>query len=83
MGFRAMNISFKSVCLNSLLDSKRYNCLRCVYFATHFTLLSSKISSPVFSVSHKLRIFYGGARGVMVILAGNGFGDTSSNPGRD
>ena len=25
----------------------------------------------------------GGARGVMVILAGNGLGDTSSNPGRD
>ena len=27
--------------------------------------------------------FPGGARGVMVILAGNGHGDTSSNPGRD
>ena len=26
---------------------------------------------------------YGGARGVMVILAGNGHGETSSNPGRD
>ena len=25
----------------------------------------------------------GGARGVMVILAGNGHGDTSSNSGRD
>ena len=25
----------------------------------------------------------GGAYGVMVILAGNGLGDTSSNPGRD
>ena len=25
----------------------------------------------------------GGARGVMVIVAGNGHGDTSSNPGRD
>ena len=24
-----------------------------------------------------------GARGVMVIVAGNGHGDTSSNPGRD
>ena len=24
-----------------------------------------------------------GVRGVMVILAGNGHGDTSSNPGRD
>ena len=25
----------------------------------------------------------GGAHGVMVIVAGNGHGDTSSNPGRD
>ena len=25
----------------------------------------------------------GGACGVMVIIAGNGHGDTSSNPGRD
>ena len=25
----------------------------------------------------------GGTRSVMVILAGNGLGDTSSNPGRD
>ena len=25
----------------------------------------------------------GGARGVMVIVAGDGHGDTSSNPGRD
>ena len=25
----------------------------------------------------------GGARGVMVIVIGNGHGDTSSNPGRD
>ena len=25
----------------------------------------------------------GGARGVMVIVVGNGYGDTSSNPGRD
>ena len=26
---------------------------------------------------------YGGARGVVVIVVGNGHGDTSSNPGRD
>ena len=26
---------------------------------------------------------FGGARGVMVIIVGNGPGDTSSNPGRD
>ena len=28
-------------------------------------------------------IIFGGARGVMVIVVGNGHGDTSSNPGRD
>ena len=28
-------------------------------------------------------IFLGGARGVTVIVVGNGHGDTSSNPGRD
>ena len=33
-----------------------------------FTLIVSKI---------------GGARGVMIIVIGNGHGDTSSNPGRD
>ena len=35
--------------------------------------------------SHGLRsitTFLGGARGVMVIVVGNGRGDTSSNPGR-
>ena len=26
---------------------------------------------------------WGGVRGVMVIVQGNGHGDTSSNPGRD
>ena len=26
---------------------------------------------------------FGGARGVVVIVVGNGHGDTSSNPGRD
>ena len=28
-------------------------------------------------------ILHGGARGVMVIVVGNGLGDTSLNPGRD
>ena len=30
-----------------------------------------------------LNRIHGGARGVMVIVVGNGHGDTSSNPGRD
>ena len=29
----------------------------------------------------KVNLEYGGARGVMVIVVGNGHGDTSSNPG--
>ena len=33
---------------------------------------------------HKIIIqHFGGARGVMVIVVGNGHGDMSSNPGRD
>ena len=43
--------------------------------------------SPIFMPSNNkiiIHIFYlGGARGVMVIVVGNGLGDTSSNPGRD
>ena len=35
------------------------------------------------SFSSNNPLLYGGARGVMVILAGNGHGDTCSNPGRD
>ena len=31
---------------------------------------------------HILCTNYGGARGVMVIVVGNGHGDTSSNPGQ-
>ena len=30
-----------------------------------------------------MTLLFGGARGVMVIVVGNGHGDTSSNPGRD
>ena len=39
--------------------------------------------SVVRSNGNKEVFYSGGARGVMVILAGNGHGDTSSNPGRD
>ena len=53
IGFGAMEISFKSESLINISDSKRYNSLRCANFATHLTPSSSKISSPVFSVSHK------------------------------
>ena len=30
-----------------------------------------------------MKVVMGGARGVLVIVAGYGHGDTSSNPGRD
>ena len=30
-----------------------------------------------------IKYIFGGARGVIVIVVGNGHGDTSSNPGRD
>ena len=32
---------------------------------------------------HGYTNYLGGAHGVMVIVVGNGHGDTSSNPGRD
>ena len=34
-------------------------------------------------ISGSIKTQTGGARGVMVIVVGNGHGDTSSNPGRD
>ena len=37
------------------------------------------LNNPRRLISHKI----GGARGVMVIVVGNGHGDMSSNPGRD
>ena len=48
------------------------------------TLKVNKVGDPkaAFSIATTLR-FYGGARGVMVIVAGCGHGDTSSNPRRD
>ena len=32
---------------------------------------------------YNIQLSFGGAHGVMVIIAGNGHGDMSSNPGRD
>ena len=34
-------------------------------------------------ICHKTKPNEGGVRGVIVIVVGNGFGDTSSNPGQD
>ena len=41
--------------------------------------LNNNIKSSCFSL--RIRYFLGGARSVMVIVAGIGHGDTSSNPG--
>ena len=44
------------------------------------------LTATLFVCEFELQSFYklpGGARGVMVIVAGNGHGDTSSNPRRD
>ena len=38
---------------------------------------------PLLAPLTKLFISSGGARGVMVIVVGNGHDDTSSNPGQD
>ena len=54
--------------LNKL--TKPINCYDC-----HETFKRNQISA--------INTPYGGARGVMVIIIGNGHGDTSSNPGRD
>ena len=37
----------------------------------------------IVKIQYQLHIYYRGARGVMVIVEGNGHGDTSSIPGRD
>ena len=41
------------------------------------------LSIYMYKIYSEYNFFYGGARGVMVIVVGNGHGDTSSNPGRD
>ena len=45
--------------------------------------LGIRIRIDTIQTTPSLRALSGGARGVMVIVAGNGHGGTSSNPGRD
>ena len=47
--------------------------------------VKNKRMPPTDTQTYTLKLTYilGGARGVMVIVVGNGHGDTSSNPGRD
>ena len=43
----------------------------------------SAFKGKIYCQNHPYRRIAGGARGVMVIVAGYGHGDTSSNPGPD
>ena len=69
--------SFKHVSLNknmSLLFNEVY-VYKCAF-----------VNRILYSNDHNIFTYLftlGGARGVMVIVVGNGHGDTSSNPGRD
>ena len=46
-------------------------------------IIKVKVFSNVIVDFKANSFFYGGARGVIVIVVGNEHGDTSSNPGRD
>ena len=49
----------------------------------HFILFQISTDSFRRSLNIKTGVSIGGACGVIVIVVGNGHGDTSSNPGRD
>ena len=49
-----------------------------LYFYIFVCVCVVKFSAQLHDIKH-----FGGARGVMVIVVGNEYGDTRSNPGRD
>ena len=55
------------------------------YTDIKFHILSEYIDRNwnMFKMQIYIYIYLGSAHGVMVIIVGNGHGDTSSNPGRD
>ena len=53
----------------------------CMYYFKDFYTKQNFILSVSYLMA--IKRYSGGARGVMVIIVGNGHGDTSSNPGRD
>ena len=64
----------------------RTNCFEIIKWSDElrFFLYSNvREGCPKISGEKLLSESSGGARGVMVIVVGNGHGDTSSNPGRD
>ena len=63
--------------LNSLNKNKRHLCDKVANMPDSDSIVrKSELQSLYY-------LHFAGARGVMVIVVGNGHGDTSSNPGRD
>ena len=65
-------------------------CLRVVAPDTVLSMGQIELNNILYSLDNGLALLYkypstraGGARGIMVIVIGNGPGDTSSNPGRN
>ena len=69
------------------IGDKNFSNLGCISSGPILLLTSnSEVNSfmyLVFIISLPIIFPVGGARGVMVIVVGNGYGGTSSNPGRD
>ncbi len=85
---RPYSCLFVGCCLQDLFNTARSILVQLPssFFSIH--LVSVYVTHPYRSggargVSGGARGVSGGARGVMVIVAGCGLGDTSSNPGRD
>ena len=68
------------ICAVALIVSSRYHPLLAFLCKTIFIRYIDVLSTE-FRQFTNTYVFYGGARGVMVIVDGIGHGDTSSNPG--
>ena len=66
------NVPNSNTIVNKFEPQLRYN----IHFWTN--TLEKGMNSIIFPIN-----IYGGARGVIVIVIGNGHGDSSSNPGRE
>ena len=51
--------------------------------SSEFKPVKFRLKIDLVSYPARVGVVEGNARGVMVIVVGNGLGDTSSNPGRD
>ena len=70
------SIAFHFLRISNFKSSRNLN-------ITNFEAENCLASYTVFFLVYRYMCIYRGARGVMVIVVGNGHGDTSSNPGRD